>query len=164
MADRHGGSRLQKQWTSILAATHTITADSTVAIAGTALGISATVLRMIGEYQITPTSAPTAGDNVVITLGIGVISSDAFAVGGASLPDPAGSPDFPWMYWASHSWFSPTTSSTAAGVNFRVPFDIRSMRKLKPVEMLVFVVQYADTAGTPGMTVRIGQTRVLFGS
>jgi len=46
-------------------------------------------------------------------------------------------------------------------VTVRRQFDIRSMRKLKPRESLVWLVQYGDLSGTPSITTVCGQIRTL---
>jgi len=120
-----------------------------------------TVLRMLGEYIVQPTSAPAAGDAVLITAGIAVISTDAVIA--AAFPDPHGEPEYPWLYWASHAFHYPDTaleSGQGTGA-LRKAFDIRSMRKMKPRESLVFVMEYTDIVGTPPMSIVAGRTRVL---
>ena len=166
MANRNRGARQSKQWSSILGAQFILTTNGHSAIAGTSFDEAGTVLRMLGGYTIGATSAPTAVDSVGITVGIGIVSDNAFAVGTTALPAPATSPEFPWLYWASDSLFFSTTSvqgSGSAPANVRRNFDVRSMRKFKPGETLTLIVQYADIAGAPPVTVTTSQTRVLIG-
>lgn len=166
MPDRTRGPRQRKHWHNIPGGPITFTA------AGTAIGGSfgsdddpATVLRMLGEYTITFTPNPVGLDSCIIGIGIGVVSSDAAAVGAAAVPDPDGDPEYPWLYWASHPMFStgtdPAVGAQAASV--RRSFDSGSMRKMKPKESLIFVAEYVDITGTPPVTLTIGETRVLFG-
>ena len=167
MARNFGGNRrMEKDWSAIPSISLALTADGTFGGASNNPGVSSTVLRMIGEYVIGPTSSPAALDDVKITLGIGVVSADAQAVGPGSLPDPAGEPNYSWLFWAEHHFFYATTSAdpkTEQG-SLRRGFDIRSMRKMKAGQALVYVVQYADIVGTPPMQVQLSQTRVLFGN
>ena len=120
---------------------------------------------MIGEYVIAPTGVISAADRVRIGVGIGIVSSDAFAAGAGSMPDPLGEPDYPWLYWMDHPFYYSTTgaplqlSTDVEGV--RAKFDIRSMRKFKPRESLAFLVQYADSSGTPPMQLLQGNVRCL---
>ena len=157
-------ARMLKQWENI----PSIQIDFTGT--GTSLGGSIpmtdprTVIRMIGEYVIGPTSAPVALDVAKIALAIGVVSSDAFAAGAGSVPDPGVEEEYPWLYWKEHTFFFPTTSAdpaTAQG-SVRVPFDIRSMRKLKPRESLVWIFQYMDYNGAPPLTLDVSSTRGVF--
>ncbi len=159
------GRRMDKEWNSIPGIDLNLAASATASGGFLSLGTAGTILRMIGEYIITPRLAPTAVDSVFISLGIGVVSSDAAAAGAASLPDPAGEPDFPWLFWATHSFFFSTTTTdpSDAGSSLRRAFDIRSMRKMKPRESLIFVVEYANVIGNPDMQINLAQTRVLIG-
>ncbi len=166
MADRHRGPRRPKGWSSITEITQLLTMNQTAG--GGSIGFddvtTRTVLRMIGEYVITPTSAPTALDGCRVTVGIGVMSSDAFAVGSSAMPDPADEPNYPWLYWMSHNFAFPGTDpeSGSAGASVRQFLDIRSMRKLKPRESVFSVFQYNNVTGLPPMTVSFGPIRILF--
>ncbi len=163
MARNFPQKRMLKQWTSIPGRTDNLAADTTVGIGGFTPGEPVTVLRMLGSYTITPRLAPVAIDEVDIGIAIGVVSLDAFTAGGASLPDPLGNPEYPWLFWVRHGFFFATTSadpSSAAG-SVRQSFDIRSMRKMKPNETLVRVVQYGNVTGNPDMMILNESVRVL---
>ncbi len=157
--------RQDKEWSFIPASSDIFVTGETVAQSAFTPGAAVTVLRMIGGYIIGPNVNTMALDNCRIACAIGVVSTDAFTVGGAALPDPAGSPDYPWLYHREHSFFFGGTSEGSASqtASARIAFDIKSMRKMKPVESLVFVVQYVDIVGAPNMHVSISQTRVLIG-
>ncbi len=161
------GTRMSKQWGGLSSGTSSLTGDGTSIISGSLAFLeSSTILRMIGEYLICGDStAPVAADGVVLTVGIGVFSTDAVTAGSASMLDPGDEPEFPWLYWAAHSLFFPDTSQNVSlGARaVRRDFDVRSMRKMKPRESLVAVVQYANVAGNPPLRVQWGQTRVLVG-
>ncbi len=159
------GRRMDKEWNAILASSTNLAANGTASGAGLTPGTSATVLRMIGEYVVGARLAPTAVDSAVISLGIAVVSNDAFIAGAASLPDPGGDPEFPWLFWASHMLFFPTTSAdpSTALSSVRRSFDIRSMRKMKPSETLVSVIEYGNIIGNPDIQINMGATRVLLG-
>ncbi len=162
MADRNFGRRMAKHWHVISGSTIGFTGNSTFLSGSLALNGPWTVIRMLGEYIIAADAAPTAQDAVAIGFGIGVVSSDAVVVGSTAMPDPVDEPEYPWLYWAQHDFFFNDTSLVDGNVrSLRRSFDIRSMRKLKPRESLVVVIQYADTAGSPPMQVLFAQTRVL---
>ncbi len=156
--------RMKKRWSSL--PFHTISMTGTGTFFGAAsLGFSEseTIIRLLGEYAILPTSNSAAGDRAIISVGIGIVSTDAAVVGAASLPDPAGDAGYPWMYSASHPLaFSTATSdpNQAAG-SVRRSFDIKSMRKVTSRESLVLVVEYNDIVGAPPLTITVGQVRVL---
>ncbi len=162
---RGRGSRMQKQWIVIpggpliLSAAGTNLGGSVVSVA-----FPATIIRMLGEYSIgIGAAAPTALDEAQIGVGIGVFSTDAVAVGGASLSDPTGDPGYPWLYWADHLVFFPTNSQTnaSAQASVRRTFDVRSMRRIKADQSLALVVGYVDVVGAPPIHVSVGTTRVL---
>ena len=161
---RGGGRRMAKQWVALAATPLALTASAT-AIGGSLVATEAfTVLRMIGEYIISPTSAPTAGDQTRVIVGIGVVSADALAVGASAMPDPGAEAEYPWLYWADHPFFFNSTALGGSGdgpIEGRYEYDIKSMRKLKPREALVLVVEYSNITGNPPLTFISGQTRVL---
>ncbi len=157
-------ARMLKEWENIPSIQIDFTSTATALGGVIAMSAPRTVIRMIGEYVIGPTSAPAALDVAKIAIAIGVVSSDAFAAGAGSVPDPAVEEEYPWLYWKEHMFFFPTNSadpSTAQG-SVRVSFDIRSMRKLKPRESLAWVFQYVDINGVPPLTLDVASTRVLF--
>ena len=161
----HAIARRRKEWNSINAFGVDLAADGTSLVAGLSVAAAVTVMRMIGEYSISTDGAPTALDEATIIVGIGVISTDAFAAGGGSTPDPGGEAEYPWLYWASHKLYFPTGTDGYTGDcgNFRRSFDIRSMRKMKPRETLAFIMEYSDMVGTPALRFTAGATRVLIG-
>ncbi len=157
-----GFQRKDKGWSFYAGGNIAFTVNNTIAAGGSfATTESITVMRLLGEYIIVPTSAPSAGDMARISIGIGKLSDDAVAA--STLPEPDDEGNFPWLYFASHPFFFGTTSAdpSSAGASVRVRFDIKSMRKLKARESLVTVLQYVDVAGAPPLTVHSGVTRVL---
>ncbi len=164
MADRFRTPRKEKEWNGTGSSIVAMTADgSFLAGGGFNFSASSTIIRMIGEYVITPTSAPTAGDSAIVTIGAGKVSSDAAALGATAMPDPAVEFGYPWLYWASHVFRFAGTSvdGGAAGASLRHRFDIRSMRKFKPNESLAIVVQYSNNAGDPPLTLNLPSWRLL---
>ena len=157
-------TRMRKDWNALAGGPLILTGATTV-IGGTlAVSAAVTVIRMIGEYAIGPSTVPTALDEVEIGVGIGVVSTDAASLGATAMPDPTDDVAFPWLYWADHLLFFATNSQSAGAVtvSLRRQFDVRSMRRMKADESLVFVVQYTDVVGLPPVHVSIGATRVLF--
>ena len=163
---RTGGTRKAKTWGSMPSINLALVGDGTSAGGNIAFASHFTVLRMLFEYIVGPTGTITAGDQAKVTLAIGVVSTDAAALGATAFPDPAGEPEYPWLYWADHMLHFPSAGAPlepgGGGQNaVRKTGDIRSMRIVKPRETLTWVVQYSDNAGTPPITVNLGQTRVL---
>ena len=157
-------TRMVKAWDGMAGQANAITASSTFLASGLLnFAEPFTILRMLGEYTIGPTSAPAALDNADVTIGIGVVSTDAATLGATALPDPADEPEFPWLYWASHDFFFAGTGAQPAieVAGLRRSFDIKSMRKVKPRESLIVVGQYTDRVGAPPLQINVQQTRVL---
>ena len=164
MADRFARSqRMQKHWHVIPGASIAFTSSATGIGGSLALDGPFTVIRMLGEYVLAPNGALTALDSASVIVAIGVVSTDAVAVGASAMPDPGSEPDYPWLFWAAHELFYPGTNNEAAvaSASIRRPFDIKSMRKMKPRESLVMVAQYFDNVGAPAIQFLAAQTRVL---
>ncbi len=155
--------RKEKLWTGIGGIQLALVADGTVIGGSIGFNEPQTIIRMLFEYSVSATSAPAALDSAGIHIALGVFSTDAVAAGAASLPDPGSEPQYPWLYWMDHHVFFSTTDpdSSSAAASVRKYGDIRTMRKVKPRESLVWVVQYGDLNGTPPLSVGIGDTRVL---
>ena len=163
---RHGsGKRQAKTWAAIPAASNSVVGNTTAIGGGLAVSVPTTVIWMLGEYTLSPDAAPTAQDACEISVVIGVFSMDAFTLGGTAMPDPGSEPEFPWLYWASHTFFFATMSAdpNSVATAVRRSFDVRSMRKMKDRESLGYVFQYFDIAGAPAMQVELSTTRVLMG-
>jgi len=159
------GTRMTKAWAAIPSVNVNFT--STAVALGGRIEITEprTVLRMIGEYIVGPTSAPVATDLAKVAVAIGVVSSDAYSVGAGSVPSPGvvDEVEFPWLYWKEHTfYFAQNAADPASQIGSgRFAFDIRSMRKLKPRESLCWVAQYVDVFGAPPMTLSWSNVRVL---
>jgi len=157
------GPRMRKHWIGMFGGTQSHTASGTK-IQNTPLepNDAFTILRMLGGYTIFPGAAPAAQDQATIGCGIAVVSADAATLGATAVPDPIADPAFPWLFWQMHGLHFGTTSLDPNGTGFvRHMFDIRSMRKIKPSEALVFVTEYADGVGTPPIKVDVQVTRIL---
>ncbi len=167
MAHRGSGTRQKKEWNGLGTSSVNMTANGTF-IAGTlAFAIPGTVLRIIGEYTISPTGSIVDGDRAIVSVGIGQFSTDAVALGATAMPDPEDEPEFPWLYYKSHSLVyrgASTVGNELSAGSLRQSIDIRSMRKFKPRESFSVVLEYDDLAGTPAVTFQMGVMRVLFGT
>ena len=157
--------RRRKTWAGLPGIALNMTADSTQLGGGLSFSESgSTLMRLLGEYTILPTSAAAAGDECVVTVALGIVSLDAFNLGSTAVPDPGGEAGYPWLYWAAHPL---AFNTTALGGNltdtgmFRHRFDIKSQRKIGTGQILAVIVEYSDLTGTPPLTIVLGQTRVL---
>ena len=169
MAIRRGGQRQMKHWHG--------SGDSLVSFTADATGLlstfsnpedAATVLRTLGQYLVVPTGNGTfvAQDAAAVTLGLGIVSQDAAAVGASALPDPAGEPEYDWLWW--HKTMlnfegSVDSPGQTIGLVDRIEFDSKAMRKMKPRQSLVMIAEYVNINGDPPISVS-GSFRVLFGT
>ncbi len=165
---RQGGTRMVKQWSGTGAAHIQMTAAGTFGGGSTAFAASGTILRLFGEYILGPTSAVGVDDRALITVGVGIVSTDAASLGATAFPDPGDEPEYPWMYYASHAlhYRDILADGQDGGIqgNVRASFDVGAMRKFKPRESLQVVVQYEDLFGTPPITFSSGIFRLLVAS
>ena len=165
MADRTRGPRRQKIWSAIPGINLALTGAGTSVGGGLQFASADTILRCLGEYLVINTGTITGGDAATISVGLGVVSADAFSdVGASAMPDPGSEPQYPWLFWAEHKLFYPSAGAPLAdsgNLSVRQRIDVKSMRKMSPRQTLAVVVQYADVSGTPPIQVLFGQTRVL---
>jgi len=162
------GARQRKQWKSMgTGISQSASTNVTGIVAGAVSDTQPfTVLRIIGEYVISPGASNVVGDQMIVSLGIGVFSLDAIALGGTAVPDPEAEPDFPWLFWASHSLSTSQTGFNTSGdpqMGLRRRYDIRSMRKVKPREGLAMVFEFRDVNGAPTIDLTWVVNRVLIG-
>ncbi len=162
------GRRMEKDWVRIANDQLLPVADSVLLAQGFAPTRSATVLRMLGSYTLVPLGAGAfaANDEAIITGAIGVVSSDAFAAGAASMPDPVDDAGYPWLFWKSttvHLQGTTVDDLNGPSAVARIDFDIKSMRKMKAAETLAFIFQYSNASGAPPYVIAIADTRVLLG-
>ena len=154
----------RKSWSATPSIQLSFTGNATVLGGALSFGESGvTIMRMMGEYGLSLSAAPTAVDQILIAVGLGVISTDAFNLGATAVPDPAGEPEYPWLYWAQHSFEFSTASldPNAAIANLRHSFDVKSMRKMGAGQSLAWIAQYVNVIGNPSVRLHIGQTRML---
>ncbi len=132
-----------------------------------AFNIPATILRLRGELLFVLDGAAESA-SIFVTVALGVISSDAFAAGSGSVPDPAAEAEYPWMYWSTVALInqSSDTAATAGEQNqvgqaYRLQFDSKAMRKVKPGQSLAWIV---ETGSATPIDIIISQTRALIGT
>ena len=125
-----------------------------------------TILRIRGSWWAMFNETVQVDDQMTITVGIGVATTDAATVGGASLPSPASDIDFPWLYWDQVTLQSLVAAApTAWGTAMQQrTVDSKSMRKLRPNQSLVWVSEYTSPSGAPVTLFFSPAMRVLIGS
>jgi len=156
-----------KSWDSIPGLSTSISTDSTVLAGGLAFTIPATILRWRGSVMAwLDASDKQVGDAGDLAFGLAIISSDAFAAGAGSVPDPISEPEYPWIWLGTMDIRVELTAATEAwGISAqRVDVDSKAMRKVKPGETACMIIQAAGVTGAPNINVEVAQTRVLIGT
>jgi len=153
-----------KSWSDLLGITLTTNAAATILGTSLAFAIPATILRMRGNILL---NFDAAADNSRqnIGIGIGIISSDAFAAGVASVPDPLAESDYPWLWWTVMPLVNDLQiagESLQVCVAARVEIDSKAMRKVKPGQSLAVI--YQTSAAVTATNIQQGNIRVLIGT
>ncbi len=157
-----------KFWQTIpfLSSEHT---TATTLLGGSLAFVSpATILRMRGYWEAKFDETAQAGDTMRVVAALGIISTDAFAAGSGSVPDPASEPEYPWLWWDEMFLEAIVTTATSLSPAFGMTYqrhevDSKAMRKVKPGESLIWVAQTATVAGAPTTIISLGGTRTLIG-
>ena len=129
--------------------------------------VPATILRWRGYVSAVLDETMQAGDRVVLTYGIAVLSADAIALGDTAVPDPATEPEYPWVWWKEFTLEAYVAAGHIGGWGpnaQRYDIDSKAMRKVKPGEGIVIVGDRTNLAGAPVVNHDIGQLRVLIGT
>ena len=161
---RFAGRRMVKQWRGYSQSITTFTTGSTSLLAFLNIGDATTILRFLMDYAIGPSdAAPTAADHAVISLGLGIVSADAAAVGGTAMPESGTEAEYSWLWRVSHNVVFNTADIDFSNVlsQVRRSVDIRFMRKVKLGESLALIAQYEDGNGAPPVDLATGRSRVL---
>ena len=146
--------------------------DLTTASAGTNIGgridfiAPGTILRYHGYVQAHMDATKVADDTIVLGFALGIVSTDAAAVGGVSIPDAFGDPDYPWL-WHGTMFLQSELAAAAESWGLsaqRLEVDTKAMRRFKPGESLVWSVESATVAGAPATHMTTGFGRVLIGT
>ena len=157
-----------KQWTAAPGLLGSITTDTTTIGGSLAFSVPATILRWRGYISaFMGESGATAADRMAITCGIGIFSTDAVTLGATALPDPADEPEFPWVWWKEFVLHTEVAAGPSGGWGIqaqRYEIDSKAMRKVKPGESALIVIQSTNAAGAPTVKLDIGQLRVLVGT
>ncbi len=127
-----------------------------------------TILRLRGSWWAGfDHSLESAGDRMRVSLGVGIVSTDAAGVGAGSIPSPEDNIDWPWMFWDQvvlHCSLADQTGQPGWGgtVQHRM-IDSKAMRKVKPNESLIVAIAYGDATGAPSTVTVVPALRMLIG-
>jgi hypothetical protein len=123
-----------------------------IASGASVLGI--TVIRQLHVMQCLATGSPTG----LCSIDVGVIVADS--AGGASVYDPAVSPELDWMYLSK--FYVQNNSSPVGNIlgNYTMPVDIRSKRKVDELGQGLIMVVTPTFAGATALATTVSH-RVL---
>ena len=69
---------------------------------------------------------------MIVTIALGLVSTDAFLLGSTALPEPLDDADYPWMFWRSvvlESFLAAGAEGEGSSV-YRIDVDSKAMRKV----------------------------------
>ena len=120
-----------------------------------------TIVRILVGMQFVPAVPNAVNGLMVVTLGIGVTSDDAFSAG--ALPDPEVDADFPVQGWMYRDRFmvADVASGGNAGAILRVEKDLRAQRKIDRSSPFMSV-RVDNIQGTAFSVIESGIVRVLY--
>ncbi len=120
----------------------TIGAGASVLISSFAVEEPLTVVRTRGVVSIAPSNFSI---NSVITgaLGVGIVSSEALAIGITAIPGAWDDPEWGgWFVWRSFAWiFDVTTDVGRLNASVEFELDSKAMRKMDANSAIVVVVE-----------------------
>ncbi len=127
-------------------------AEGAVGVGNTGLlSLSAfTIYRVRGTIGVQlDTSA--VDERAVIQFGMALVSSAAFAAGGASIPSPVTEASYPWL-WRGEVFISSLAEAAVVNdfLSQTIKVDSKAMRKSKPDEALVLVAEVAASVDQGG--------------
>ncbi len=157
-----------KQWSSMTGASQSISSAGTRLASGVLAFLEpGTILRCrTPDILMMFDATQQIGDTINLTFGLALVSADAAAAGATSMPDPGSEPEFPWLWWGDFF----LRSELAAGEQdlgsavVRRSADTKAMRRFKPGQALVWVVEATAVAGAPVTLIDVCRTRVLIGT
>ena len=124
----------------------------------------ATIVRVRGIFHVVCDTVAAGNDGYIGAIGLGLVSTPAFAAGIASVPTPL--TEMAWDGWLYHSFFDVRgiTATIADGVNGptctqTIEIDSKAMRIMGEQQTLIGVIDVVET-GTSTMSYT-ADTRVL---
>ena len=167
MANRSTGRKTDYEWTGLAAGAATTGAITTAGFFQelVAINISTTLYRLRGEVLAHLTTSVAANAVKALGIGIKVVSQDAVSSGAGAMAKPLANLSADWIW---HGFIlltrNTTTETESAGlVSQRLTIDSKAMRRMKPNQSLVLVIDPVNLAGSETAEVSFG-VRALFGS
>ena len=161
---RNTGRRTDYEWQGLLGFQLSTIAEANQFVTLLTTNAAATLIRTRGEILY---SIDGPADNDAKSLGFGIIiATDAQVTAGVTaFPSPLSVLDADWL-WHGFGLLksqSATQFSDLGGQVGRLVIDSKAMRKMKPNDNVVFVVDGANLAGTPVADVQVA-ARLLLGT
>ncbi len=164
---RRAGRRTDYVWSGLAAGAAVMGSITTgTAIQGIiSFDLAGTLRRIRGEVQAMFTTAAAANSMKVLAVGLIMASSDAVVAGATAIPSPATDLKAPWVW---HGFLLLARTATTEGqdsfmTSARLSIDSKAMRRVKPNEDLVFVMDPVDLVGTEGAQLQLA-VRALIAS
>ena len=163
-----GGTRQRKHWHGTANTEAEFTGAATAILCQLDVTDPATILRTLGSVVAGPDEAGVvAGDGAIITVGLGVVSTDAATVGATAVPDPSNEPEFDWLFWYPMILQFPVGVNTAGNSfplvsGMRLDVNSKAMRRVSHGESLLLIGQYENSSGNPPVDV-FASLRILIG-
>ena len=110
-----------KSWDAISSLTETRSTNGTFSGAALSFLQPATLFRFRGWIGGNFSGTIAAGDVMRFTAALAIISTDAFTLGLTAMPDPAGEPEYPWIWWGSMRLTTQVSSATKTAEGFGIP-------------------------------------------
>ena len=153
---RSDGNRRQTEWSGLAAQGYVGVADAgATLVSSISFAEVATLIRHRGTISLQVTT-PGADEDIVGAFGMGMVSSEALAVGVTAMPEPFSDSDWGgWMVWQpfAHHW----EFQSGIGVlraDWEYIIDSKAMRKVGPNTALVTIVESFTGAFQIAETVR----------
>ena len=142
--------------------TATAFSSSSVAILGNGqefLADGGTIVRIRGAIELVLSSVGSVLDGYDGAIGIGIVSTPAFAIGVTAMPTPI--TEIGWEGWMYHRFFSIHASDAALDIeSLKIELDTKAMRKVNTEEVVFAAIEVVET-GAAVMTVRLGSRMLL---
>jgi len=150
-----GGRRMQAQWSPINVESRAV-GSSGATLGASSTGAAATVRQTLARIRGSAYCHLDAGaalDSMTVAVGIIIVKTEAFTVGGVtSMPGPLTDIEQSWI-WHHIFTMGPAVSATDDGGdisrNDRVIIDSKAQRKFQVGEVLAIVWESVVLAGTP---------------
>ena len=155
-----------KAWGKIIHTDVSLSTDTTIISGFTSFSDSLTILRTRGYVQALLDATKQVGDGIVLTFGLGIVSTDAATLGATAVPDPGSDFDYPWLWWGEMTLSAEATlgADTWGPHAQRLEVDSKAMRRVTPKQSILWVCQSSAATGAPVTLVTFGSTRILLGT